>query len=354
MKIDKPKKAGDQASELIELTLLGYLSNRATAEGIVDSISSNLPIDVVSRLDEVMSLQSPSYRDGLIIQLAFGINGALDFTKRPEGGRSVAQRLGALFKREHIRGVTDAYQNIGKNSQDLCRGNVLAFDDSLRWANTASPTQHRSALAYVIASVSLTARPVQAMPALDRATLTFFNVAKFLSELLAIPSAGAHQQFAVVAFLDAVIDEFGMGGPKGLRVETKKLFASDTSSKTAGDIQILRANRVEEAFEVTANDWISKLAPASKVMKDADLQRVHIIAAVGPAFVQEMDKWGSANLDLSVIDVEALLRTTAAVMRKPAREMALRRLYDLLDRYQPDSNRVNAYVDLLRSHKLTA
>jgi hypothetical protein len=144
-----------------------------------------------------------------------------------------------------------------------------------------------------------------------------------------------------------------MGGPGGLRVETKRLNASDASSKTAGDIQILRGNRVEEAFEITANDWATKIDSARRALKDADLQRAHIVAAVGASFIEQADRLGEVNVDLSVVDVAALLRTLTAVMRKPAREAALTRLHDYLDRYQPDIDRVNAYVDLLRKHGLT-
>jgi hypothetical protein len=145
-----------------------------------------------------------------------------------------------------------------------------------------------------------------------------------------------------------------MGGPGGLRVETKRLNASDASSKTAGDIQILRGNRVEEAFEITANDWKTKIESASSALRDADLQRAHIVASVGASFLEEADQLGEINVDLSIIDVGALLHTLAAVMRKPAREAALVRLHEYLDRYQPDIDRVNAYVDLLRKHELTA
>src|SRR5438477_12874555 len=48
--------------------------------------------------------------------------------------------------------------------------------------------------------------------------------------------------------------------------------------------------------------------------------------------------WGS---------LEAGIRTMIAIMRKPARQAALMRLYELLDRLQPDIERVNAYVTLL-------
>ena len=41
-------------------------------------------------------------------------------------------------------------------------------------------------------------------------------------------------------------------------------------------------------------------------------------------------------------------------MKKPAREVALRLLYDHIERKQPEIARVNEYVRLLGSHALTA
>jgi len=352
---DKPKNLGQSVSQSIEAALSALLSAPATAKATVADAKIELPSDVAAKLDVVLGLREVSHRDGIIIQLAFGLADAtLDLTKRPEGGRSVAQRLGALFKASHIKGVADAYQNIAKNTEELCRGNQADFDDVLRWANGITTDVRETAFKFVLASVALTARPVQPMPSLNRGELTFYKVAKLLDELLNIPSGGAHQQFSVAAFLHALIEEFGMGGPGGLRIETKRLNASDASSKTAGDIQILRGNRVEEAFEITGNDWATKIESASRALKDADLQRAHIVAAVGSSFFKEADQLGQVNIDLSVIDIAALLRTLTAVMRKPAREAALTRLHDYLDRYQPDIDRVNAYVDLLRKHGLTA
>ena len=349
------KNLGQAVSNLVETALLRFLDPTGDAEIAIVKARRKLPAAIALKLDNVLSLPQVSYRDGVVIQLAFGLeDGAVDLTVRPEGGRSVSQRLGLLFKSKHIKGVADAYQNIAKNTDELCRGNQPDFDDVLRWADDATADERQTAFEFVIASVALTARPVQSMPRLNLKDLTFYRVAKLMDELLNIPSAGAHEQFSVAAFIHALIEEFGLGGPSGLRVETKRLNASDASSKTAGDIQILRGNRVEEAFEVTANDWATKIDNASRTLKDADLQRAHIVATVGASFLDEANQLGAVDIDVSVIDVSALLRTLIAVMRKPARYAALARLHDYLDRYQPEIGRVNAYVDLLRKHRLTA
>ena len=129
--------------------------------------------------------------------------------------------------------------------------------------------------------------------------------------------------------------------------------ASDASAGTAADVQVLRGNKVEEAFEVSASGWRDKLDQAVLAAKNADLNRVHILS-----YVENLEGLrellGDSTTDVTVIDVQTFLRTLVAVLKKPAREDALVRLYEHLDRKQPDTNRVNAYVELLGRHSLTA
>lgn len=332
-----------------------YLADAIAAEAAASSQRSVIPGAAADLLDAVLGGTRVSYRDALIVQVAFGLEGGLTaggHTIRPEGARGVAAGMGSLLAERHIAAVRDAYQNIGKNTDQLARGNVPAFDEALRWLDDASVPEREAALGYSVAKVSLTARNVLPMPELDRAALTFHRCALFLDALLAVPSGGSYQQYGVAACLEAVIDEAGQGGVGGLRVETKRLNATDASSRVAGDVQILRGNRVEEAFEVTANDWRTKVVAAVASLRQADLQRIHIVAAVEAAFPSNSDELARAGEDVTVIDVTTLLRTLLATMRKPARALALTRLYEFLDRYQPDIERTNAYVRLLRTHGL--
>ena len=76
-------------------------------------LSVGLPEDIVADLDAVLADTRVSYRDGLMIQLAYGLAGPeLDLTKRPSGARSIAKQLGDFLAENHIRSVKDAYQNI--------------------------------------------------------------------------------------------------------------------------------------------------------------------------------------------------------------------------------------------------
>jgi hypothetical protein len=179
------------------------------------------------------------------------------------------------------------------------------------------------------------------------------KVVGLLDALLAIPSGGAYEQFAVAAFVEALIDEFGLGGVGGLGVRTKNINASDASAGTAADVQVMRGNKIEEAFEVSASDWRGKVAQAIQAARNSDLPRVHILAYVDN-LEGLAEALGATTTDVTVIDVKVFLRSLVALMKKPAREVALRLLYDHIERRQPDIARVNAYVGLLRSHSLAA
>jgi hypothetical protein len=358
-KQSKPTKEAPVAVRLIALVgpkLMGFLGDATKTSADTVGLRAQLPTVIAGKIDKMLTLpRARGYRDGLIIQTATGLIGELaeqGHTYAGRGGRGAAQSIGKLLAENHIKGVVDAYQNIGKNIPLLARGVQPDFDDVLRWLDEADELTRSTALDYMLASVALTARAVLPQPDFEQAKLTFHACAVFLHALLEIPSAGAYQQFACAAFLEALIDEFGQGGVGGLRVDTKKLNASDASSKVNGDIQVIRGNRLEEAFEVTANPWRTKVATALAAGKQADLQRVHIIAEVERDFPENSGELAVEGVDLTVIDVHAYLRTLMAIMRKPARASALVRLYQLLDRNQPDIERTNAYVRLLRSHGL--
>jgi hypothetical protein len=271
---------------------------------------------------------------------------------RQEGARGVAAEFARILKRSHIRATSDAFQNIGKNVVNLVRGNRAEFDRLLIWASDADPNGLKVLFQYAIASLALTARPVSPMPELAASRLTFFGVTGLIEALLDRPSGGAHEQFAIAACLEAIIDEFGLGGIAGLRVETKPVTASDASSRVAGDIQIKRGNRTEETLEVSAVEWRLKLDQAVAAIRSADLPRAHILASVRERRIVQARELADLGVDVSLIDVQQFLRVLVAVMRKPARAVALMRLYELLDRNQPNVDLVNAYVELIKQHGL--
>lgn len=329
----------------------GYLKDPASGTADIGSAAASLAAEVLADLNAILADNRPSYRDGVMIQLGYGLaDASMDLTRRQTGGRSVAQQLGAFLAGRHIAAVKDAYQNIAKNTEVLNRGNVPAFDRILVWANGADQDQRLLALKYTCASVAATSRPVLPMPALNRSALTFARVVKLLHRLLGVSSGGAFDQFTVAALLNATIDNHGEGRA---RVETKNLNASDRSSFAAGDVQVVTGNRVLEAFEVTANDWRTKLAGSSKTIKDNDLSRLHIVARRPEGDRGDVDTALRAiPEDVSVLDARQVVEVIVAILTRPQRAEALQRLYEYLDRYQPDTSRTNAFVEALRDEGL--
>ena len=79
---------------------------------------------------------------------------------------------------------------------------------------------------------------------------------------------------------------------------------------------------------------------------------LNIIAAEGND--RDLSDLDGVTADVTVADVRSFLRILTAALRKPSREYALHRLYEHLDRNQPNSDLTNAVVKLLRSHAFTA
>ncbi len=349
--------AVDKVFLLIESTVRKYAESPSARNAAIEK-GNDLPIAQKCNIDAILSLsKGVSYRDGVILQLAYGLCGSQDLTRRRRGARTVAQRLGQLFSDIHIKSVKDAYQNIAKNTPDLVRGNFLQFDDFLQWIAALSETskvEHRKLLNdsfdYTCASVAATARPVEQFPELEQGKLTFSAVLGLLEDLLSKRSQGSYEQFTVAALLHAFIE---LAPATGYRVETKSINASDKSSRSAGDIQILAGNRVIEAFEVTAGDWQEKFAGAPRVIREHDLGRLHIVAPIEchekvlPALSEAID-------DVSVLELHSFVATLVSSLTKPKRYVALERLYQLLERCQPDIDRVNRYVRLLKKRSLAS
>ena len=310
--------------------------------------SSNLVVDpqVLPGMLAVLESTELSYRDALVVQLAYWLasDQSNDITVRQEGGRGVAGWFGKYLAANHIRAVSDAFQNIGKNTVNLTRGNFAAFDEVLRWGSKKERTiaEVESAFRFACAMIAANARPIRPMPVLDRSALTFGLVCKLLSRLYAIPSGGAFEQFSVAALLHALFEQ---QGDSKYRVDTKNLNASDRSSRAAGDIQILIGNRVVEALEVTANDWTEKLSGAAKTIRDNDLSRLTILANGVQATGEELfDRLIPLGVDLSVMDVKPFAFSVVAALTRQGRASALQRLYEFLDRYQSKTEIVNQLV----------
>jgi hypothetical protein len=338
----------EQAKALLEETLSQCLASTLPVHDLT------LIADVKEFIELLVNRQD-SYRDAWILQLAYALSAAslpCDVTQRHEGARSVASWLGSFLQTHHIRAVKDCFQNIGKNSPQLVRGNNERFDSLLKWAaKQTNRANLDAAFRFSCSRVAAQARPVTPMPPLNRGALTFAALARLIDGMLLRPSGGAHEQFVVAALLTGSVDQYGL---TGVRVETKNLNASDRSSRTAGDVQLIGGGRVLEAFEVTANDWREKIAGAARTIREADLSRLTLVGRNVPLRGQDLHSEISATgLDLTVVDVSAFCWSLTAGLTKNGRETALVRLYELLDRNQPNVDLVNSFVADLHDQGLT-
>ncbi|MBV9124488.1 MAG: hypothetical protein JO112_14110 [Planctomycetes bacterium] len=356
-----------RAWELLQSTLRTFLDNPSQdTAALLQAFEDHVPEAQRTNVETVLASYLPggagkSYRIGLIVQLAFALTAEegqpLDLTERPPGARGkpsgVAHKAHLLLSTAHIVSVEDAYQNIAKNTTNLARGNFPEFDDFLRWASEKGRTREdlQAVFVYCCRRIVSTARPVLPMPDLVQGALSFARVMSLFQEMLDTPSAGAHEQFITACLLHAKVEQTNVPGHRTERVETKRLTASDASSRAAADIQIQVGSRVLEAFEVTANPWTDKVAGARDKMRAHDLTRLHIVARVDS--VREMLAFLMAQEeDISVLEIRAFVASLTAELTKAGRVSALKRLYELLDRYQTEIALVNAYVGLVRKHGL--
>lgn len=340
---------------LLKVTLERYLQDPTErARVLLDTKVAFFDTAVRTNLEATMHNPSISYRDAALIQLAFALsNPGLDTTQRPPGARAMGGKLGSFMAANHIRSVADAYQNIGKNSTDLVRGNDAAFDALLTWMKHATSDQLGACFRYACAAVAATSRPVDPMPELNISKLTFTAVTSLYADVLGLPSQGAFQQYIVASILDALLAQYQTTGPTNYHVQTKKLNTTDKSSGAAGDVEIVTGNRVLDAYEVTADDWRKKIQGAVDKMKVHDLARIHIVAPVSPnenaTVASELD---GISEDISIVDLDGFVRAVVSALTKPFRNHALIRLYEYLERYQEDVERVNLYVRSLKARGL--
>ena len=169
------------------------------------------------------------------------------------------------------------------------------------------------------------------------------------ADMLGSGSGGAHEQFIVAALLHARVEQIG----SRQHVETKRLNASDLSSRSAADVQLKTGTKVDDAYEVTANDWEEKLQGAAQTIRAHDLSRLHILAKVDD-FAEMLALVKSRQEDISAIDLKAFISVLLCELRKQFRLACLKRLYDLLDRYQPDIELINRYVDRIEAFGLAS
>lgn len=339
---EEPENEALQIVELAWETLARFIGDEAARTHAGEVATETLPPKIVEAVDVLASLtQSLAYRDGVLTALAHPIvqGKIVDVTQRPPSGRPASDAIGKEVLPElHIKGVKGAYQNIGKNQPNLVRGNNKHWDALLTWAaQEATVEEIRIAYERVAAAIAATARTVLAKPRFRLAQLTFAKVMALIDEMLGEPSAGAHEQYVTAALLTATVQQESTG----LRVQTKALNASDLSSRSAGDVEVFHRNKLQEALEVSANHFETKLGQAADAIREYGLSRVHIVA---PGLDSSgYEKLAQTEGDVSVLDPRSLAATLVALLDRSGRENAMVELYSLLDRHA-SVHVTNAYV----------
>jgi hypothetical protein len=305
-------------------------------------------------LDDLLS-KVDTYRDGMLALLAFPVAGGrpMDLTSsKLPGARGVAQAVATLLNEYNIPGRKDALQTIAKGSPNYMGRDRAAWNSILDWASRRRDVEEiRRAWLYLLAGVAATARSVPPLPAIDTTRLSFVAMASLFDKLLAVPSNGAYQQFVFASLLHAYVEQLGIRTNE--RVVTKSLNAADASASAAGDVQHVAGGQVLEAYEVTANEWSTKVGQAIEAMRRYDLARVHVVGAAREVSADAIfEALPTPTPDVSVLDIRHEVRSLIHRLLKPARRVALERLYDHLVHRQPREDLVVLLVDELKQRGL--
>lgn len=332
---------------LIDQTMRAYVAAPPTLAPPTDP-------KLLGWLDDLLS-KTDTYRDGALILLAYPVANALpmDIRKKPDAHRSASQAVQRLLEGLGIQCRKDVFQTIAKGADTFTGRDRPAWNELLTWASTtASLDEITRAFHYMAASIAAKARNIPALPNLAVARLTFPAVVELFDVLLANASGGAFEQFILAALHDALAR-----ASADRRVETKTLNGADASAGTAGDVQIRDTGGVAEAFEISANDWKTKIDQAIDMKTRKQVDRVAIIAGgtmatgaqIRAALVQAHQP---DTLDISVLDVAHELRSLVHRLRPTGREAAIQKLYEHLRDRQPNESLVRLLVDQVNALKL--
>lgn len=314
------------------------------------------PAAVAHVLDNLVG-NNDAYRDATLAILAFpaAAEEIIDIRLAPPSRRGVTQRITKVCSNLSIPCMSDAFQTLGKGNTRLDGLERKSWRELLSWASTqATIDEIGAAFEYFAEGLAELARPLPPMPELNTRSLTFPALTGLFDKLLSRPSKGAHQQFIYAALRSAEAEMEGT-----IRVETKTLNAADASAGTVADIQIWRKGILEEAFEISGNQWSTKIAQAEKVRARTDLARIHIIASADVPPPTDVDIFHviadnglDSTVDVSVLDIRHEVRSVTARLSRPARRSALNTLYEYLKHKQPDDVLVIEYVQALHDAKL--
>jgi hypothetical protein len=316
---------------------------------------------VKPHLDGILASGENTVRDGMLTLLAMEVvhGEVLDWETvrvKGSGARAASRYLGhKIYPHHHIVGSSEALQTGTKGLRTYrdrsSRGGD--WEAVLDWATAQTAIDPiRDAFHYLAAGVAARSRDLPAMPHLDATALTFSRTFALLDSLLGQSSFGAFEQFIFAALYEAGVRQ---EGDDRSRVVTKNLNASDSSSRTAGDVQHVYGGDVREAYEVTRGDWHTKVDQAEQAARHHGLDRIHILgrgaaAASGESILTELS---GVTKDVSVLEVRDEVRSLVHRLTPEYRRRSLQLLYEHLVERQPRDALVRLFVTELINRGLT-
>ncbi len=332
-----------------------------TLDAMVAGTFGTLPAPdaaVSAHLTSRLEKRQYTVRDGMLTLLAMEVEHGQLIDWRTQAlhnpARNASRYLGStLYPRLHIVGSREALQTGVKGVVKYIDRKNATWQAILDWAaDQTSIVAIEDAFHHLAAGVAATARNLPEMPALDGPALTFANVFGMLDHLLSQSSRGAYEQFIFASLYEAGVRQ---EGDDRSRVVTKSLNTSDASARTAGDVQHIYGGDVREAYEVTRNDWRTKIAQAEQAARHHGLDRIHILgrgadAASGDQIAAEL---AGSTKDVAVLEVRAEVRSLVHRLTAEYRRRALQLLYEHLVERQPRDALVTMLVDELKARGLT-
>ena len=365
--VESPRTAKVKA--LLRQTLAALVTLARADSGSAEQPEGSVPTELADALNRALA-RADGGRDALLIIFAFRLveGRPIDISNRIDGDRAVSDYLGKeLYPDLGIAGVDSAMQNRSFTHGYLdskVRNPAVRTIGPLVQDAEVSDEVIRGVYWALARGIAATAKTFKPLPVIDLRSMTFQRVFPLVAHLLSARgdrekgsgTGGAHEQFLFAALLQAVHDDEGAR----LRVVTKSLTGADRSAQTAADVQVILGQaRLVEAYEVSANNWESKMDKAAGVLVEyPELERVHIVAnaagaspgAVWAATEQAARRVSRQpeSLDITVSDVrgECLILLSRASQR--GRRAAIQRFHEHLIHLQNDMTLPNELVEKCR------
>jgi len=234
----------------------------------------------------------------------------------------------------------------------------------VRWISAEGRTlaELKALFDNVAIAVAADAFVVPPLPELDVPAFAFPAFIELVDRLLATQSQGAFEQYLFAALLTQYMET---ATERRLRVVTKPLFQSDASAGTAGDVDVRAGQNLEAVYEVTANNWRTKLPQAIDALVERDeITSITILAGdsldEANQLMLELEQRAlppgvqAARLDIAVLAVKEECRSLAAKLGKRDRSRSITHLYDYLVKFcKAKPELVSDLIDALDQTGLT-